>query len=121
MAVTGDSITMRVLSPSLRFRWAPNISSIRRVSLLRWASGGSNRRLYHYESLEPFSEVQVDTKHLLDKKSLPPEVYKHLKGHGLPRYEWNFMDMATRARFTAYSYELSAASGLCLSLWYCSD
>jgi len=73
MAVTGDSTTMRVLSPSLRFRWTPKDSSIRRVCLLRCMN--------------------------------------ILRGMVFLDTNGTFMDMATRARFTAYSYELSATFG----------
>ncbi|ABP66564.1 transposase [Caldicellulosiruptor saccharolyticus DSM 8903] len=69
------------------------------------------RSLYDYETLIPFSEFQLDTKHLLDKESLPKEVYEHMKRYNLPCYEWNIIDVATRTRFTAYSYELSSAFG----------
>jgi hypothetical protein len=37
----------------------------------------------------PFSEFQLDTKHLLDKNTLPKEVYEHIKDYNLPLYEWN--------------------------------
>jgi hypothetical protein len=60
----------------------------------------------------PFQELQLDTKHLLDKKALPAEVYAHIKHYQLPMYEWNIIDVATRARFTAYSHELSAVFGI---------
>ncbi|ODN29644.1 transposase, partial [Fervidobacterium thailandense] len=69
------------------------------------------RSLYDYEALIPFSEFQLDTKHLLDKESLPKEVYEHMKNYRLPRYEWNMIDVATRTRFTAYSYELNSTFG----------
>jgi hypothetical protein len=48
----------------------------------------------------------------LDKKALPREVYAHMQDYGLPGYAWHVMDAATRARCTAYSYELSATFGL---------
>lgn len=82
---------------------------------------GKYRTLYDYEALLPFEKFQLDTKHLLDKKSLPKEVYEHMKKHKLPRYEWNIIDVGTRTRFTAYSYELSAVFGFMfivfVSLW----
>ncbi|NOX19972.1 MAG: IS481 family transposase [Nitrospirae bacterium] len=78
----------------------------------RKAGNGSQRSLYDYEALIPFEEFQLDTKHLLDKRSLPKDVYEHMKGHNLPRYEWNMIDVCTRMRFTAYSYELSSVFGL---------
>lgn len=76
-------------------------------------TANKNRRpLYDYENLIPFSELQLDTKHLLDKSALPLEVYEHMRRQGLPQYEWNMIDAATRLRFTAYSHELSATFGL---------
>ncbi len=66
----------------------------------RKTGNGRERSLYDYEALMPFEEFQLDTKHLLDKKSLPEQVYKHMKEHNLPRYEWNMIDVCTRARFT---------------------
>ena len=79
------------------------------------------RRLYNYESLLPFEKFQLDTKHLLDKESLPIRVYNHIREKGLPVYEWNLVDVATRLRFTAYSYRLNSTYGylfilLCI-LW----
>ncbi|ACI18424.1 hypothetical protein DICTH_0281 [Dictyoglomus thermophilum H-6-12] len=43
-------------------------------------------------------------KHLLDKTSLPTDVYNHLVKFNLPQYEWNIIDAKTRTRFTAYSF-----------------
>lgn len=78
----------------------------------RRSYNGKQRSLYDYEVLMPFSEFQLDTKHLLDKSALPKEVYEHIKDYNLPLYEWNLMDIGTRTRFTAYSYELSSVFGL---------
>jgi len=78
----------------------------------RRSYNGKQRSLYDYETLLPFTEFQLDTKHLLDKSALPKEVYTHMKTHNLPLYEWNLMDAATRARFTAYSHELGSVYGL---------
>jgi len=77
----------------------------------RRSATGQQRHLYDYEDLVSFRELQSDTKHLLDKKALPADVYRHMQRVGLPCYEWHIMDAATRARFTAYSYELSATFG----------
>lgn len=78
----------------------------------RKSASGERRHLYDYESLTPFAEYQLDTKHLLDQHALPAGVYDHMYQKGLPRFEWHLMEVATRTRFTAYSYELSAAFGL---------
>jgi len=69
------------------------------------------RPLYDYEALQPFAEMQLDTKHILDMNALPKEVYRHILKYNLPQYEWNIIDAATRIRFTAYSNELSATFG----------
>lgn len=71
----------------------------------------SRRSLYDYEHLTPFAEMQIDTKHVLDRGALPEEVYRHILKWNLPFYEWNVIDAATRIRFTAYSHELSATFG----------
>jgi len=75
------------------------------------SANGKRRHLYEYEHLIPFSQLQLDTKHLLDKKSLPENVYSHIKEKALPQYEYNIIDACTRARFTAYSYELNSTFG----------
>ncbi len=77
----------------------------------RRTGNGKVRDLYDYEYIEPFVEFQLDTKHLLDFKSLPKEVYEHMQRYKLPKCEWNLVDIGTRTRFTAYSYELNATYG----------
>ena len=81
------------------------------VRQTRKTKSGSVRHLYDYEHLPPFTEFQLDTKHLLDQHALPSDVYDHMMERGLPCYEWRLMEMATRSRFTAYSYTLSATFG----------
>jgi putative transposase len=78
---------------------------------VRRSASGSIRHLYDYEHLVPFTEFQLDTKHLLDQKALPEPVYEHIRHAGLPLFEWHLMDAATRTRFLAYSYTLNAAFG----------
>lgn len=72
---------------------------------------GNYRHLYDYEALIPLTNFQEDTKYLLDRKSLPEEVYQHMIRWNLPKFEWNMIDIATRTRFTAYSYELASVYG----------
>jgi hypothetical protein len=62
----------------------------------------------------PFSELQVDTKYVLDRKALPESVYNHIKKYNLPIYEYNAIDAKTRMRFTAYSYELNSTFGIAM-------
>jgi len=78
----------------------------------RIRTANKNRRpLYDYEALYPFAEMQLDTKHILDKSALPKEAYEHIKSYDLPIYEWNIIDACSRTRFTAYSHELNATFG----------
>ena len=69
------------------------------------------RHLYDYKYLEPFAEMQLDTKHILDFNALPKDGYRHIAKHNFPKYEWNIIDAATRTRFTAQSHNLYATFG----------
>jgi transposase len=96
---------------SLRFPEDTVKAILRRNSVkkkTRKTANARRRPLYDYEALMPFQQMQLDTKHILDKDALPAEVYAHIKNYQLPLYEWNLIDVATRIRFTAYSHELSA-------------
>jgi len=78
------------------------------------SASGSSRPLYDYTALSCFENMHFDTKHLLDKKSLPPKFYEYFSSHlnTIPRYEWNLIDAKSRFRFMAYSYELNSEYGL---------
>lgn len=78
------------------------------------ATNGSYRPLYDYTKLACFEYMHLDTKHILDKKALPPKVYDYFSIHSkeIPRYEWNLIDAKSRFRCTAYSYEVNATFGL---------
>jgi hypothetical protein len=78
----------------------------------RKTANARRRPLYDYEALMPFQQMQLDTKHILDKDALPAEVYAHIQNNHLPLFEWNIIDVATRIRFTAYSHELSSVFGM---------
>lgn len=77
-------------------------------------TSGSPRPLYDYTALSCFERMHFDTKHLLDKKSLPPKIYDYFASHLdiLPKYEWNLIDAKSRFRLMAFSYELNAEYGL---------
>ena len=75
------------------------------------SKNGNVRHLYDYEHLEPFAELQVDTKYVIDEKTLPEDVCGHIRKHNLPLFEFNAIDAKTRSRFTAYSYELNSTFG----------
>ena len=77
-------------------------------------ASGISRPLYDYTALSCFERMHFDTKHLLDKKSLPPKFYDYFASHldTIPKYEWNLIDAKSRSRFMAFSYELNAEYGL---------
>jgi len=53
------------------------------------------------ESLFPFQEMRADVKEILDKETLPKEVYSYLEGSDLPLFQWTVIDVVTRIRFIA--------------------
>ena len=81
------------------------------------SKNGNVRHLYDYEHLEPFAELQVDTKYVIDEKTLPEDVCRHIRKHNLPLFEFNAIDAKTRSRFTAYSYELNSTFGFSFILF----
>lgn len=66
---------------------------------------------YNLEALLPFERCQMDTKEIADAGALPPHIYDHFLGHDLPRWQWTFIDVRTRIRFLAWSYQRSWANG----------
>lgn len=66
---------------------------------------------YNLESLLPFEQCQLDTKEIADAGALPPGVYSHFLAHHLPRWQWTFLDVRTRIRFLAWSYQCSWGCG----------
>lgn len=76
---------------------------------------------YDWDKIYPLQYFQLDTKEILDFKTLPEEIYLHILDHGLPRIQWTAIDIKTRLRFIAYSQEKSYANGvtfmILLALW----
>jgi len=77
---------------------------------------GKRTRYYDFTKLYPLSEFQVDLKEILDARTLPMDVYKHLSHDEFPRYQWTAIDVYSRLRFLAYSEEKSFANGLAFML-----
>jgi len=61
-------------------------------------------RSYNLGALFPFERLQADVKEILDKGTLPSDVYEHLQRSSLPLYQWTVIDVLTRIRFLAFSY-----------------
>jgi len=69
-------------------------------------------RYYIWEDLKPLQHWQVDTKDILDSRTLPPDVYRHLKSRKLPRYQYTAIDPKTRIKFIAYAYQNNRTNAL---------
>ena len=69
-------------------------------------------RTHDWQQLYPLRYIQINLKHILDLKSLPIDVYRHLIAHKLPRYQWTAIDPVTRTKFLAYSFQKSFNNGL---------
>lgn len=66
-----------------------------------------SKPLYPYESLLPFEEGQIDTKHIDDFGALGKMVFR-LRRYNLPLYQWTYICAKTKIRFLAYSYSLDS-------------
>ncbi len=77
------------------------------------SASGKVVRLYDYKALSAFERLHFDTKHILDKSTLPEPIYKFFETNDdIPLYEWNVIDAKSRFRFMAYSYNLNSEFGL---------
>jgi transposase len=65
-----------------------------------------------WEVEDPFSLVQTDVKHVLDKGALGTLITTHISRQRLPRYQWTACDGRTRLRFLAYSHTITRTNGL---------
>lgn len=76
---------------------------------------------YDMEHLFPFQKLQADVKEILDKQTLPKEVYRYLKTSDLPIFQWTVIDVLTRIRFLSFSYRKDWFCGkafLQLIIWW---
>ncbi len=49
--------------------------------------------------------MEMDTKEILDKRTLPREVYSYVKASSfIPYYQWTLIDVVSKIRFLAWSY-----------------
>ena len=74
---------------------------------------GERRALYNYDVIAAFEYLQYDTKEIVDKHSLPIDIYEKFKNSKIfPKYQWTIIDAKTRTRFLAWSYERYSFFGL---------
>ncbi|MDP4000625.1 MAG: integrase core domain-containing protein [bacterium] len=75
-----------------------------------------NPPAYDFSSLCPFEKFQYDTKDYLDKQALKQELYNHVLKYGLPQFQWTIIDIKSRIRFLAWSYQLTRSNGMAFEL-----
>jgi len=75
-----------------------------------------NPPAYDFSTLLPFEKFQYDTKDYLDKQALKQELYDYVLRCGLPQYQWTMIDVKSRTRFLAWSYQLTRGNGMAFEL-----
>ena len=71
-----------------------------------------HRIKYQWDKILPFEQLEMDTKEIADKETLPKEIYDYLLSSDfIPHYQWTIIDPVTRIRFLAFSYHLNWYSG----------
>lgn len=67
---------------------------------------------YDHSDLLPLEHFQIDTKEILDSKTLPRDVYKSILFKKLPLYQYTAIDVKTRMKFLAYAYNNNRTNAL---------
>lgn len=71
-----------------------------------------HRIKYKWDKILPFEQIEMDTKEIADKGTLPLEVYNHvLKSDFVPKWQWSIVDPVTRIRFLSWSYSKDWSCG----------
>lgn len=71
-----------------------------------------HRIKYNWDKIVPFAEAELDTKEILDKRTLPVEIYDYIAQSAfIPRYQWTLIDVVTKIRFLAWSYSRDWSCG----------
>lgn len=78
------------------------------------------RPVIDWYSAKPFEIVQIDLKFIRDQKALSREQIAHLDKYNVPNYQWSSLDVNSRFKLIAYSYEKTWTNGLCFFLWVTS-
>ena len=78
------------------------------------------REFVDWYSAKAFEIVQIDLKHIRDKKALSKDQMIHLDKFNIPNYQWSALDVNSRFKLIAYSREKSWTNGLMFFLWITS-
>lgn len=72
-------------------------------------SNGSVRSIYDMHELRVFEKMQVDLKHIADKKALPKESYEFYKNRkDIPKYQITFFFPKARIKLHLYCFKYSS-------------
>ena len=78
------------------------------------------REFVDWYKAKPFEIVQIDLKHIIDKKALSQEQIDHVFSFDLPMYQWSAIDVNSRFKLIGYSKEKTWSNGLIWYLWVTS-
>lgn len=67
---------------------------------------------YNHSDLLPLEHFQIDTKEILDSKTLPRDIYKSILFKKLPLYQYTAIDVKTRMKFLGYAYNNNRTNAL---------
>jgi len=81
---------------------------------------GKTRPFVDWYSAKAFEVVQIDLKYIVDQKALSMQQIQHVYSHKLPLFQWTAIDVNSRFRLLAYSYERTWTNGLTWFLWVLS-
>lgn len=71
-----------------------------------------HRIKYQWDKILPFEQIEMDTKEIADKRTLPQEIYNYvLNSDFIPKWQWSVVDPVTRIRFLAWSYSRDWSCG----------
>ncbi len=123
---TSDDVQQKVMSLRKKTSWGRkrisnalqlNPWTVRNIFRQNGIKKDKKRRKVFYpahwawETKEPFTLAQVDTKDVLDKSGIGTDNYTRYWNLKLPRYQWTFLESTSRLRFLAYSYHLNQMNG----------
>ena len=79
-----------------------------------------SRPFVDWYQAKAFEIVQIDLKYVVDQKALSMEQIRHHHSNQFPLYQWTAIDVNSRFKLMAYSYQKSWTNGLTFFLWVIS-
>lgn len=68
---------------------------------------------YDWEKIHPLEQFQIDLKELVDIRALSQRAPRHIRRYDLPRCQWTCLDVFSRPKLIAFSYQKTFANGKC--------